>query len=101
MPLLRSTADTAESAMIDEGVAIQNCAGNICSKAIDIGDWVHVAAGSTVTKNAHRFALVLGLPAKCQDNSVIATIEWWNKVLNKPTSPVDVCQTNVDFLLSI
>ncbi len=36
-----------------------------------------------------------------QDNSVIATIEWWDKVLNKSISPVDAYQTDIDFLLSI
>jgi CDP-glucose 4,6-dehydratase len=35
-----------------------------------------------------------------QEESVVSTIEWWDKVLNKSISPVDSCQSDIDFLLS-
>jgi len=35
-----------------------------------------------------------------QEDSVISTIEWWDKVLNKSINPIDACQSDIDFLLS-
>jgi len=35
-----------------------------------------------------------------QNDSVVATIKWWDKVLNKSISPVDACKSDIDFLLS-
>ena len=35
-----------------------------------------------------------------QVDSVKATIEWWDKVLNKSIRPIDACQSDIDFLLS-
>ena len=35
-----------------------------------------------------------------QEESVIATIQWWDKVLNKSVSPADACSFDIEFLLS-
>ena len=35
-----------------------------------------------------------------QEESVIATFEWWDKVLNKSISPRKACQSDIDYLLS-
>ena len=35
-----------------------------------------------------------------QEESVVATIEWWDKVLNRSISPVDACQSDIEFLMS-
>jgi len=35
-----------------------------------------------------------------QADSVVATIKWWDKVLNKSIPPVDACQSDLDFLFS-
>jgi CDP-glucose 4,6-dehydratase len=35
-----------------------------------------------------------------QKESVIATIEWWDKVLNKWISPTEACQSDINHLLS-
>lgn len=35
-----------------------------------------------------------------QAESVVASIEWWNKVLNKSVSPKEACEEDIDFLLS-
>lgn len=35
-----------------------------------------------------------------QENSVISTIEWWNKVLNNSYSPKDACEHDIDYLFS-
>ena len=35
-----------------------------------------------------------------QEDSVVATIEWWNKVLNKAINPKEACSHDIDFLLS-
>jgi len=39
-------------------------AGAICVAPIEVGEWSLIAAGSVVTKNVPRFALVSGNPAK-------------------------------------
>jgi len=33
-----------------------------------------------------------------QEESVVATIEWWDKVINKSISPIEACQSDIDFL---
>lgn len=38
-------------------------------------------------------------PIWTQPNSVIATVDWWNQVLNKSLDPTDACQVDIDFLL--
>jgi CDP-glucose 4,6-dehydratase len=35
-----------------------------------------------------------------QEKSITATVEWWDKVLNKSISPIDACDSDIDFLLS-
>lgn len=35
-----------------------------------------------------------------QEESVIATFEWWDKVLNKSISAIEACQSDIDYLLS-
>ncbi len=35
-----------------------------------------------------------------QEESVIATIQWWDKVLNKSISPLDACYSDIEFLMS-
>jgi nucleoside-diphosphate-sugar epimerase len=35
-----------------------------------------------------------------QNDSVIATIEWWDKVLNRSISPIEACRSDIEFLLS-
>jgi CDP-glucose 4,6-dehydratase len=35
-----------------------------------------------------------------QAESVVATIEWWDKVLNKSISPMEACQSDIEFLFS-
>jgi len=35
-----------------------------------------------------------------QEESVVATIEWWDKVLNKSISPLDACRSDIEFLMS-
>ena len=39
-------------------------AGAICIAPLEIGEWALIAAGSTVTKNVPKFALVAGVPAR-------------------------------------
>ncbi len=39
-------------------------AGSVCVAPVQIGEWALVAAGSVVTKNVQRFALVAGIPAR-------------------------------------
>jgi CDP-glucose 4,6-dehydratase len=34
-----------------------------------------------------------------QDESVVATIKWWDNVLNKSISPMEACNSDIDFLL--
>ena len=36
-----------------------------------------------------------------QEESVVATIEWWDKVLNKSISPIEACRSDIEFLMSI
>lgn len=38
-------------------------------------------------------------PKWAQSDAVIATVEWWNQVLNKSLDPTDACQVDIDFLL--
>jgi CDP-glucose 4,6-dehydratase len=35
-----------------------------------------------------------------QEEAVVATIEWWDKVLNKSISPSDACNQDLDYMLS-
>ena len=35
-----------------------------------------------------------------QQESVVATIAWWDKVLNKSISPVGACRSDIEFLMS-
>lgn len=35
-----------------------------------------------------------------QEESVVATFEWWDKVLNKSISAIEACQSDIDYLLS-
>lgn len=39
-------------------------------------------------------------PRWSQEESIIATIEWWDKVLNKGISPIEACQADINFLIS-
>jgi CDP-glucose 4,6-dehydratase len=36
-----------------------------------------------------------------QEESVIATIEWWDKIFNKSVSPKEACEHDIDYLLSV
>lgn len=67
-------------------------------------------AGGTSDANVESMALQLDStrareslgwkPVWSQSESIVSTIEWWDKVLNKSVNPVDACQTDIDFLLN-
>ena len=40
------------------------------------------------------------IPKWSQSESVVATVKWWDRVLNEDVSPWDACQLDVEYLLS-
>lgn len=59
---LKSVDDWA-SVGVSIGLGASIGAGSVCVAPVQIGEWALVAAGSVVTKNVQRFALVAGIPA--------------------------------------
>jgi CDP-glucose 4,6-dehydratase len=51
--------------------------------------------------DSRKARMVLGWDSRWnQEESVIATIQWWDKVLNNSIDPVDACNFDIEFLLS-
>ena len=60
---LKSTEDWVPVG-VSIGLGASIGAGSVCVAPVQIGEWALVAAGSVVTKNVQRFALVAGVPAR-------------------------------------
>ncbi len=60
---LKSSSDwTSVGVSIGMGASIG--AGTVCVAPLKVGEWALVAAGSVVTKDVRKFALVAGVPAR-------------------------------------
>jgi acetyltransferase-like isoleucine patch superfamily enzyme len=62
--LTLKSADDWISVGVSIGTGASIGAGSICVAPVSIGDWSMVAAGSVVTRNVPKFALVAGVPAR-------------------------------------
>ncbi|MDP1712748.1 MAG: CDP-glucose 4,6-dehydratase [Candidatus Nanopelagicaceae bacterium] len=70
--------------------------------SIEFGEGVHEESVEAIALQLNSEKARISLNWRCawnQSESVAATINWWDKVLNNSIAPKDACEANIDILL--